>query len=53
MTREMAILWIHETVGDYLDGDASLDQCCAWIRYNGTKRQRARLIDAEDALNDE
>lgn len=51
MTREMAILWIHETVGDRLDGEATLEQCCKWIAWHGTASQRVRLERAVEALD--
>lgn len=39
MTRDDALLWVHETVGDELEGDAPLDVCIDWIRENGTPIQ--------------
>lgn len=42
-THDDAVLWIHETVGSHLDGDASLEDCIRWIRQNGTDIQRHEL----------
>lgn len=35
------VLWIHETVGDNLDGNATLGDCVKWILDHGTRSQRA------------
>lgn len=36
LTRDDAILWVHEAVGHRLGGDASLADCIAWIQRHGT-----------------
>lgn len=35
MNRDLAILWVHETVGTHLDGEATLAQCLEWIINHG------------------
>lgn len=41
--RDDVILWVHETVGDALDGEASLAECIEWIMLNGTDQDRAKV----------
>lgn len=38
--RDRAILWVHETVGDNLDGEATLGESLAWIECFGTPQRQ-------------
>lgn len=45
MTRDEALLYLHEYVGDALGGSASVEQCIGWCDENTKRSDLPREVD--------
>ena len=45
MTRDTAVLAIHEFVGEELDGNATIEECIEWCDENYQRSELPRAVD--------